>query len=66
MEVVGEAGLTFRTGDADELVRQLARILDDPALAARLAQSARQRALEFCDLHSMLEAHARVYREALR
>ena len=63
VEVLGEGGLTFRTGDAAELARQLASILNDPALAARLAQRARQRALEFCDLQRMLEAHARVYRE---
>jgi glycogen(starch) synthase len=64
VEVLGEGGLTFRTGDAGALTRELARILDDPALAARLAQMARQRALDFCDFRRMLEAHARVYRQA--
>ncbi|MGC1484617.1 MAG: glycosyltransferase family 4 protein [Candidatus Acidiferrum sp.] len=62
-EVLGDGGLTFRTGDAAELARELARILDDPALAARLGQRARQRALEFCDFRLMLEAHARIYRQ---
>jgi glycogen synthase len=65
VEVVGEAGLTFRTGDAEALARELARILDDPALAARLAIAARQRALEFCEFRRMLESHTRVY-EATR
>ncbi|HKN76530.1 MAG TPA: glycosyltransferase family 4 protein [Candidatus Acidoferrum sp.] len=62
VEVLGEGGLTFRTGDAAALARELSRILDDPALAARLGKIARQRALEFCDFHHMLESHARVYK----
>ncbi len=64
VEVLGGGGLTFRTGDAAGLAQQLARILDDPALAARLGQSARQRVLEFCDFRRMLEAHAQIYRQA--
>ena len=61
VEVLGEGGLTFRTGDAVALAGELARILNDPALAAGLAQRARERALEFCDFRRMLEAHAHVY-----
>ncbi len=64
-EVVGDGGLTFRTGDAEALAAVLIRILDDPVLATSFAQSARQRALEFCDFQRMLEAHVRVYRQAL-
>ncbi len=64
VEVLGDAGLTFRTGDAGALARELGLILDDPAFAARLARIARQRALEFCDFHRMLESHTRVYKEA--
>jgi glycogen synthase len=63
VEVLGDGGLTFRTGDAGALAQELARILDEPALAAQLAQRARQRALEFCDFPRMLEAHARIYRQ---
>jgi glycosyltransferase involved in cell wall biosynthesis len=63
VEVLGDGGLTFRTGDAGALARELARILDDPALAVRLARMARQRALEFCDFRRMLEGHAWVYKE---
>jgi glycogen(starch) synthase len=66
VEVLGEGGLTFRTGDPEALAEELRRILDDPALALRLAGVARQRALDFCDFHRMLESHARVYREAHR
>ena len=63
VEVVGGAGLTFRTGDAQALAMQLARVLDDPALAARMGQLARRRVLEFCDFNRMLESHARTYQE---
>ncbi len=63
VEVLGAAGLTFPTGDAEGLARELARILDDPALAAGLAKAARQRALEFCEYRRMLGSHARVYEE---
>ncbi|MGB2672859.1 MAG: glycosyltransferase family 4 protein [Candidatus Acidiferrum sp.] len=64
VEVLGEGGLTFRTGDAQALAQELRRIFDDPALAARLAGMARQRALDYCDFRRMLESHARVYRQA--
>ena len=64
VEVIGDGGVTFRTGDSRELAREISRILDDPTFAARLAERARQRAVKFCDLTRMLEAHARVYREA--
>jgi glycogen synthase len=64
VEVVGDAALTFRTGDAAELAHQLARILDEPTLGAALAQRGRDRALAFCDLGRMVEAHAEIYRKA--
>jgi glycogen synthase len=64
VEVAGDAALTFRTGDAEELARQLARLLDEPTVVADLAQRGRERALVFCDLRRMVEAHAKTYREA--
>ena len=63
VEVVGDAGLTFRTGHAAELARELAGVLDDSAFSAQLRHHGRQRALEFCDFQKMLEAHAAVYRQ---
>jgi phosphatidylinositol alpha-mannosyltransferase len=63
-EVLGEGGLVFPTGDAAALARELARLLDDPSLAARLAQFGRQRAIEFCDFRRMLDAHAQIYKDA--
>lgn len=66
VEVVGEGGLTFRTGDATELARKIAKVLDEPTCATQLRQRARERALEFCDYQRMLDAHAIAYLQALR
>jgi len=63
VEVLGGAGLTFRTGAAAALAASLGRLLDEPALAAILGRRARERALDFCDNSRMIEAHARVYRD---
>jgi glycosyltransferase involved in cell wall biosynthesis len=61
-EVLGDAGFTFRTGDAAALAAALSRLLNDPSLALRLGQRARERALDFCSRERMLESHANVYR----
>jgi glycosyltransferase involved in cell wall biosynthesis len=65
VEVLGDAGLTFETGNAAALAEQLARLLDDPDLRATLGKRARERAAQFCDFQRMLAAHERVYRDAL-
>jgi glycosyltransferase involved in cell wall biosynthesis len=61
VEVLGDGGLTFATGDARGLAAQLARLLGDPDLRAKLGAEGRKRAVEFCDAEDMLEAHARIY-----
>ena len=60
-EVVGEAGFMFRTGDAVDLARQMARIVDDPAHTNRVAALARQRVLDCFSTGEMVERHAAVY-----
>jgi glycosyltransferase involved in cell wall biosynthesis len=62
VEVLGDAGFTFPTGDAAALAAALSRLLEDPALATSLGQQARGRALDFCNYGRMIEAHGRVYR----
>ena len=62
VEVLGDAGFTFRTGDAAPLAAVLSRLLADPVLATQLGQRARTRALDFCNNSRMIEAHVRVYR----
>lgn len=65
VEVLGSAGLTFETGNAQALAAQLTKLLDDPSLRASLGQQARQRASEFCDMQRMLTAHENVYAQLL-
>ena len=60
-EVIGDAGLLFRTGDAEDLARRLATLLRDPALAADLGVRARQRVLAFFARSRMIDAHAAMY-----
>jgi glycosyltransferase involved in cell wall biosynthesis len=64
-EVVGDAGLIFKTGNAAELAAKIAQLLDDPGQAATLGQRGRKRALDFCSLPKMLDAHAAVYRRLM-
>jgi glycosyltransferase involved in cell wall biosynthesis len=64
-EVLGDAGLTFETGNSAALAAQLLRLLDDPELCAVLGRRARERASEFCDFQRMLNAHEQVYRAIL-
>jgi len=61
-EVLGDAGLTFRAGDAKDLARQIARLLDDSALASALGCRARRRIIENYQRSHMIEAHAQLYR----
>jgi glycosyltransferase involved in cell wall biosynthesis len=65
-EVLGDAGLTFRTGDAGDLATSLSRLLDDPSLATRLGPQARKRALDLFGRERMLEYHASVYHNACK
>jgi glycosyltransferase involved in cell wall biosynthesis len=61
-EVLGDDGLTFGVGDAMELARQIARLLDDSALAAELSTRARGRISEWYPRSTMLNLHAQLYR----
>jgi len=61
-EVLGDAGLTFRVGDAKDLARQIARLLDDSALVTALSGRARRRIFERYPRSHMIEAHAQLYR----
>lgn len=61
-EVLGDAGLTFGVGDALELARQIARLLDDSALASELSSRARGRISEWYPRSKMIKLHAQLYR----
>lgn len=60
-EVMGDAGVSFKTGDAADLATHLAAVLNNRGLSARLGESSALRASEFT-LRHMIEGHARIYR----
>jgi glycosyltransferase involved in cell wall biosynthesis len=54
-------GLRYREGDLHDLVRQCARILDDPALQSRLSEAASKTALEQYSMDQMVEGFKQVF-----
>ena len=66
-EVVSDGvdGLRVPERDADALARAIARLLDDPELAARLGRAARAKALECFDERLVVARTIAVYRELL-
>jgi len=62
VEVLGNAGFTFRTGDAAALAAALSRHLNDSSLALCLGQRARERALDFCSPRTDARITRNVYR----
>ncbi len=62
-EVLGDAGVTFRTGDAQDLARCLERLLRDYSLAASLGGLARRRILDSFSFQRMIDGHAKLYGE---
>ena len=64
-EAVGEAGLVVRPRDANAVAGALLRLLDDPALRARLGTAARERVMQLFTLDGCLEAYRRAYPQAM-
>jgi glycosyltransferase involved in cell wall biosynthesis len=61
-EVVGQTGLVFEVGDADELTSHMRRVLESPPLAGSVGSAARIRAADFFCGARMIERHAALYR----
>jgi glycogen(starch) synthase len=64
-EVLGDSGLTFGVGDSSHLARQLARLLDDSALASEFGLRAKRRVSEVYPRHNMIAGHAHLYRQMI-
>jgi len=62
VEVVGDAGLVFRVGDADALAAQLARVLQSPRFAEDLRRRAFRRSFDFFSQKRMIQNHIAAYR----
>ncbi len=63
--VIGDAGLTFPEGDVAALVVQLGRLLNDPDLLRRLAESGRQRVLDNYTQRQVAARTVALYRQVL-
>ena len=64
-EVVGNAGLTHKNGDVDDLTRRMKEVLDDPSIAKSLGPAAQMRAREVFSLDLMVESHLKLYQRVL-
>ena len=64
-EVVGETGLVFHTGDAEELAMCMKRVINEPDLALRLREAAQRRAMQTFGVDSMIERHVLLYEHVL-
>jgi glycosyltransferase involved in cell wall biosynthesis len=62
----GSNGLLFQAGDADDLARQLDRLLSDPALAEELARNGRQDVQERLSVEAYEERYRALLFEAAR
>jgi glycosyltransferase involved in cell wall biosynthesis len=63
--VIGDAGLVFAEGNAQELAACVRKLLDDPALYADLAQRGRQRVLDNYTQEQIARQTYGVYQEML-
>lgn len=61
-----ETGLLVPRGDADALAGAVARLLEDPALAAALGARARERAIERFGVDRCVDGYVEVYRRIAR
>jgi glycosyltransferase involved in cell wall biosynthesis len=62
-EIVGDAGLTFETGNGEDLAQCIQRVLQDPALIETIGNAARARACTLFPRELMLAEHARLYHD---
>ena len=65
-EVVGDAGLKFSCGDAEDLARSMRLMIEHPRSRSELGRSGRERALKLFRSQGMIDAHAILYQEIMR
>ncbi len=64
-EVVGETGLKFSAGNAEQLASCMERVLQEPGIVNEIGTRARQRTLKLFGEARMVEEHLDLYREVL-
>jgi glycosyltransferase involved in cell wall biosynthesis len=65
-EVVGDAGITCRAGDPEDLARCMKDVLQNPANRVALGHHARERAKSLFLRERMIADHRRIYQEISR
>lgn len=65
-EVLGDAGMTFATGEAEDLARCMESVVADPLLGEKVGQKAFRRVAQMFTADQMVGNHIRVYRENFR
>jgi len=63
-EVLGDAGMTFATGDAEDLARCMDAIIVDPLIAEQTGKKAGRRIAEVFAADQMVTEHLQVYQES--
>ncbi|MBV9791685.1 MAG: glycosyltransferase family 4 protein, partial [Chloroflexi bacterium] len=63
--VIGDGGLIFGEGKVEELVAQIQKLIDQPALREELAQKGRQRALDHYTQRALARRYYEVYGQML-
>jgi glycosyltransferase involved in cell wall biosynthesis len=64
-EIVGDGGLTFEAGNAEELALCMRRVLENPGQIQTIGRAARERAHKLFPRDRMIAEHARLYCDAL-
>jgi glycosyltransferase involved in cell wall biosynthesis len=60
-EIVKDEGLTFASGNAEELAAHMQNVLSHPEMVTRLGALARERTCKYFHRKRMIEEHARLY-----
>lgn len=63
--VIGDGGLIFREGDADDLAAKIRNLIEHPELRHTLAAQGRQRVLTHYTQRALAESYYELYREML-
>jgi glycosyltransferase involved in cell wall biosynthesis len=61
----GETGLLVAAGDVEALAKQIMLLLNQPSIAARIAEAGRSRVQQRFSLETMASAYSAVYHEAV-
>jgi glycosyltransferase involved in cell wall biosynthesis len=65
MDVAGDVGYSFRTGDAADLARVLQRLIDNPELVAEARKRSRKKVRDLYNWDRITDQHEALYRQVM-